>query len=437
MSLINNMLKDLESRQLREAYDQDKLLDGVKIRGAGSGKKRWLLPVIVLVLLLLLSAAVWAWFEFRNVETTEPVAVTAPEVEQAVVTAVIQSPRLSSISSRAAGKDRQLIIGLKGRASGVVLRQSGSESSLTLKQIELPEGFVIDEAVEKDFSGIDLKADAEHLLILLPLKAGESLQLTDAGSAEDQQLVLTRSYKAPVVESLPKPKPVVKAPMKAEPKTRFAAVLEEDPEPLGEGPMPVVKKRSALTVKERAEKAYQQAYESLQTGVVNEAVADLRRSIGLYPLPEAYQALAGILINQGDTAQARQHLKQGLQQLPGNTELTYLNARLLVDAGKPEQAHKILKDALPQARRDADYLALYAAVNRQLGDNRTSAQAYVEALRLRPREAVWWMGLGLALDDDQQRVAALEAYYKALAIGLGDSLDSYVMKRVQEIEGAQ
>jgi hypothetical protein len=47
------------------------------------------------------------------------------------------------------------------------------------------------------------------------------------------------------------------------------------------------------------------------------------------------------------------------------------------------------------------------------------------------------MGLGMALDDDKQKSPALEAYYKALGLGLGDGLDTYVTKRIQELEGGQ
>jgi MSHA biogenesis protein MshN len=290
-------------------------------------------------------------------------------------------------------------------------------------------------SVLSEFPGIDLSVENQDVRIELPLTQGETLQLSDGGTRENQQLILTRNYQPQAKPATAKPAPMaaMKQPKKKAAQTSPAVVA---PQKTADA-MPVVKQRIPPSPAEQAEQFYTRAYAALQQGNLTEAEQDLQHSIGLHPLSEAYLALAGIRVKQNDSSGARQLLDKGLQQLPGNDRLAYLNARLLVDAGMTEKAQKVLAEGLTQARRNPEYLALFAAVSRQLGHYRIAAQAYNEALNLKPKDAVLWMGLGLALDDDKQQSQALEAYYKALGLGLGDGLDTYVTKRIQELEGGQ
>ncbi len=439
MSLINNMLKDLESRELREAYDQDKLLGGVKVKGSKRQSSRWLLPAIVLLLLFIIAIAALLYFRYQPTRIEETAApVVLPHTQESEAPAA-RANQISAISTRSAESGEQLVVTLQGRAAGVVLRQAGPDSSLVLKQIVVPKEFSVSAAVLAAFPGMAIDRTEKEVIILLPLAKGESLQLLDGGSRDNQQLILTRTYTRPVKtlvqKKLPEQKPHQNKPRPAFPVATASAQPEE--EATSEAALPVIKQRSALTAEERAEQHYDSAYAALQEGRLDQADEQLRKSIGLNPTSEAYLALAGILIQQGNTNDARQLLQQGQRQLAGSADLAYLYARLLIDSAQLQEAQKVLAGSMTEGRKDGQYLALFGTVSRQLGHNTMAAQAYAEALKLQPQQAVWWMGLGLALDDNQQTAQALEAYYKALAIGLGDSLDSYVMKRVQELEGEQ
>jgi len=437
MSLINNMLKDLESRQLREAYDQDKLMGGVKVQGVKRKSPQWLLPFIVLVFIIAVVAAVILYFSYKPETRPQLVEATPAAVVKKPVAEVKSGPQIAALSNRSSEKGEQLIITLQGRTSGVVLRQSGSDTSLSLKQVTAPEKFSLSAKVLAAFPGIAIESMDKDTRIRLPLARGESVTLVDGGSKDNQQLILTRSYQKPARSVSPKKSPqpqVSQAPVVA---TKKIPQQEVEKIVVSDESLPVIKQRSPMSATERSEQSYKKAYAALQEGQLARAEVLLRESIGLHPSSEAYLALAGILIKQGDASNARQLLKQGQDQLSGNTDIAYLYARLLVDSGQPEQAHKVLAGSLVQGRNDGAYLALLGAVSRQLGHNTMAAQAYSEALKQNPKQAVWWMGLGLALDDNKQTPQALEAYYKALAIGLGDSLDSFVLKRVQELEGEQ
>jgi Flp pilus assembly protein TadD len=439
MSLINNMLKDLESRELREAYDQDKLLGDVKVKGSKRQSSRWLLPAIVLLLLLIAAIVVLLYFSYQPGKTAETAAPVVAPVTQEPVDPVVRANQISAISSRSAESGEQLVVTLQGRAAGVVLRQSGPDSSLVLKQIVVPEEFSLSAAVLAAFPGMAIDSNEKETAILLPLAKGESLQLLDGGSRDNQQLIVTRTYTKPVKSVVqkkqPKQKPQQNQARPAVPVATVSAQPEEEATP--EVALPVIKQRSALTATERAEQHYDSAYVALQEGRLDQAAEQLRKSIGLNPTAEAYLALAGIMIQEGNNNDARQLLQQGHRQLAGSADIAYLYARLLIDSAQLQEAQKVLAGSMAEGRNDGEYLALFGTVSRQLGHNTMAAQAYAEALNLQPQQSIWWMGLGLALDDNQQTAQALEAYYKALAIGLGDSLDTYVMKRVQELEGEQ
>jgi MSHA biogenesis protein MshN len=263
--------------------------------------------------------------------------------------------------------------------------------------------------------------------------------MEDVASGAGQAILLTRV----IMEA---PKQAVVSQVAPEPEKPRAVTQNQEAskktakpeEPaIDEQSLPVVKKAVPLSPKQQARSAYQQAQKELSRGSDQVAIQSLRKSVGSYPLPEAYVALAGLLVSQGNMSEARQLLEQGLKAIPGHADIAYLLARLQLDAGLTEQSRATLINALTSGRSNADYLALLGAVSQKLKRYAESAQAYVEALRLKPGQANWWMGLGLTLESQEKTAQAVEAYYKSLSTGLDDQFQSFVLKRIQLLEGVQ
>jgi MSHA biogenesis protein MshN len=57
-----------------------------------------------------------------------------------------------------------------------------------------------------------------------------------------------------------------------------------------------------------------------------------------------------------------------------------------------------------------------------------AAQTYRGTLQAQPRNGVWWLGLGLALESAGDRASALQAYQRAQQSG---TLDSEVLHYVE------
>jgi len=440
MSLINQMLKDLESRNLKDTYDEEKMLGGVQTNEVKSTKSIPTLIIVGLIALLLIAGG--AWFLFNSERQSEQITainssgeVTTPEQQAALVDS---SATLIAISAKDNRTGAELTLSLSSASQGLVLRLLPEKGRLELKSVSYSPELSVPLLATQLFPGIHIVSEGDNTVLTIPLAANESLKMKDASGKQGQLIVLTKTV------SQTRPRPVAKKPVEEKPKPPVSvaekkeSAITTDAEPeVDPQSLPVVKKAVPLSPEQQSLRDYQKAQDELRKGDTATAMLSLRKSIGLYPLPQAYVALGGLLVNQGNNTEARNILNQGLKALPDNSEIAYLLARLQFDAGLVEQARQSLVSALARGRRNADYLALLAAVSQQLEKYAESTQAYVEALKLKPGQATWWMGLGISLEAQGKKSQAIEAFYKSLSSGLGDSFQPFVMERINQLEGVQ
>jgi MSHA biogenesis protein MshN len=440
MSLINQMLKDLESRNLKDTYDEEKMLGGVQTNDAKPVKNISTLIIAGVIVLLLIAGG--AWFLFNSEQQSEQIStnnssgkVTTPEQQAALVD---NSATLIAISAKDNRTGAELTLSLSSASQGLVLRLLPGKGRLELKSVSYSPELSVPLLVTRLFPGIQIESEGDNTVLTIPLAANESLKMKDASGNQGQLIVLTKTV------SQTRPKPVAKKPVEEKPKPPVSvaekkeSAITTDAEPeVDPQSLPVVKKAVPLSPEQQSLRDYQRAQDELRKGDTATAMLSLRKSIGLYPLPQAYVALGGLLVNQGNNTEARNLLNQGLKALPDNSEIAYLLARLQFDAGLVEQARQSLVSALARGRSNADYLALLAAVSQQLERYTESTQAYVEALKLKPGQATWWMGLGISLEAQGKQSQAIEAFYKSLSSGLGDSFQPFVMERIHQLEGVQ
>ena len=176
-----------------------------------------------------------------------------------------------------------------------------------------------------------------------------------------------------------------------------------------------------LAVVAAADKAYEEAEQQLQTA--------LRQQPGWV---EAQVLLARVRHARGDTQGAIDGLTLALQHQPDNRVLRTALARLLVDAGKHEEALKQFQRLLKQAPQDADYLyavgmlamhgehwdearRAWQALRNQGGDRQTEATYYLAHVEEREEHLDLAAGLyasitdGPLLMDAGLRLAGIEA----------------------------
>lgn len=187
------------------------------------------------------------------------------------------------------------------------------------------------------------------------------------------------------------------------------------------------------TPAERAAAAYAAGVEAAQNGQI--ARAEARFGAALDADPTAYgarQALAALLDRQGRAQEAMQVFITGMQADPAHRGLfARLYARLLVAHDQISQAISVLKDNLPTATDVPEHYAFLAALLEREGDHEAAIANYMKALTVRPGEGRWWAGVAVSYEQSREPDRALAAYRRARrAGGLGVTLATYVNKRI-------
>ena len=271
---------------------------------------------------------------------------------------------------------------------------------------------------------------------------------------------VVRAAPAVAVAPAPAPAPVVAAPVTPlpKPKTEVAKVAVA-PAP---APAPVPALASAPVPDAAAKLALKKEAPALVTGgTVTRQLSTEQRA------DNAYRE-ATTLVRQGRGAEAQKLLQQILMDLPAHQDARLLSARVWMDEGKLAEAKTLLAEGvslkpqafalysalahaqlmgkevdaaaatlergLPAAGENAEYQALLAAVLQQQARHAEAVQHYVVALRQWPDTSNWLVGLGVSLQALNNTASAVEAYQRALDLGLPASLSQFTRDQLNQIK---
>ncbi|MFC4931308.1 tetratricopeptide repeat protein [Massilia sp. GCM10023247] len=184
---------------------------------------------------------------------------------------------------------------------------------------------------------------------------------------------------------------------------------------------------------QQAENSYRRALAHLEEGRVAEAIAGLQATLRAHPKHEAArQTLVSLLIESKRGDEAMGQLEQALALDPRQPALAMLLARLQIERGK--SGIETLLRSLPYAAGKGDYHAFLAGALQREARYGEAAEQYQTALRSAPGNAVWWMGLGIALQADKRHAEALDAFRQAKALGsLPGELQGFVERKLQQL----
>lgn len=187
------------------------------------------------------------------------------------------------------------------------------------------------------------------------------------------------------------------------------------------------------TPAEQAEADYRRGIAAIRRGDTGEAGEALRAALRLMPAHvAARQALLGQLTEQQRWHDAETLALDGVGLLPQRSDWALLAARLMYDRGEAELALETLNQHAAAARQNADYQVMHALLLQRAGRYADAANCYRTALALRPGEGRWWFGLGRALDADRREAEARQAYEKARDSGnLPPDLQQSVERRLR------
>ncbi|MCR4510915.1 tetratricopeptide repeat protein [Pseudomonas sp. 32.2.56] len=446
MSLVNDMLRDLETR--RAAPNERVQLEGLYAVDEEAAARRdrfermrrgsiWFMAVILIGVLVGLMIG-------RVVKGVPDLAtVTRPVAPAPVVQLPVQV--LDVLPQHDA---RGLVLQLLLDRSVTYQRSEESGAvSLRLKDTQLV-GEPQQSRVQRDGRSLSWRvenkgADVQILLVGL----GDSLDVRDrleaagdrwmlwvevplntAVAVDDAPLALDN---LPLAEAAPAP---VEAPMPAWvsaplPAPAAAPPAAAQPAPVASAPQVKIATHQPdpLTL----------ARQALQDGDNARAISllePLHKSRGQDP--DVLRWLARAYLAAGDQQRLLTWLPAQLAQLPDDSELRLLLARAQLQAGDTEGAVATLEQNPPRLEQEPTYFALLAASYQQTGQWQNSAELYRRMTALRPTQSTWQLGLAIALEQLDQPAEAGRHYRLALqGQGLDDSARRFASERAKALGG--
>lgn len=180
---------------------------------------------------------------------------------------------------------------------------------------------------------------------------------------------------------------------------------------------------------------YRQALVNLQQGRVAEAQANLTQALEANPSnQEARQTLAGLLVDNKRNDEAKATLAAGLAISPEQSDFRMALARLQVEAGDRSGALNILEQGLAYAKGNADYQSFLATLLQRAERHEEAINHYMTALSLNDANPNSLIGLGISLQVVGKLENAQEAFTRAQAsTTLTPELSLFVEQRLKQI----
>lgn len=148
---------------------------------------------------------------------------------------------------------------------------------------------------------------------------------------------------------------------------------------------------------------------------------------------EARELLIGLMLRGDRQGAALQQLDLGLQQHPEHAKFALIKARLLVETGDAPGALQVLDGIRGTRTGRTELLQLRGALYQQLVRYEEAVANYRELLSLTPMAGTAWVGLAISLDGLGD-AESIEAYRRALQIGgLPDAAANYARQRLADL----
>jgi MSHA biogenesis protein MshN len=131
---------------------------------------------------------------------------------------------------------------------------------------------------------------------------------------------------------------------------------------------------------------------------------------------------------------AIKRLEEGLAVNRADGAMAMMLARIQIDGGQTKAAIDTLSRSLPYDRDRAENHAFMAGLLQKENRHREAIDYYLNALRKVPRNAVWWMGLGISLQAEKRNAEARDAFSRADSIGgMPADLQAFVRQRLEQL----
>jgi len=145
--------------------------------------------------------------------------------------------------------------------------------------------------------------------------------------------------------------------------------------------------------------------------------------------------LANTLVRIGRSGAAQRVLEAGLKRDPKAWPLALSEARILVARTEIGQAAKLLEAHRPGVEQAPEYYAYMAGLAQRQGDDDRAVSLYRRITAQDGTRGVWWMGLAISLRRENRRDEALRAFQRAyMDKTLSDNLRHYIDTQIAKLQ---
>lgn len=435
MSVINQMLRDLDNRQNHSAGMS--FMESMHLRSdAGSRVIRYREKYFWGVLFIC-SALLCLWLWQRNL--TDYSFSTSGQSE---AVKVLADPALQEIAARktstvrVVGADWQfgrsgsasLILTLAGKPGQAVIQTAlaSGETEFVLPSVSMDTALPMLKVNDSPFESYRISQRDKDLVLTVKTADNATIatSLKQTESSDQARWVLTTT-------------PIVEEPVRPPEAVASVAVTKANTDSVKSSTADEFRRPPSGVKKVRA--SYQRALGYVQENRLNAAVGELQKVLQQDSSGnEARELLVTLYQQTGRSMEANVLLKEGIAANPSYLPFTRLYADDLITNGELEQAARVLKNAERYAIGDGDYNALQGAVAQRLSQHDQAVNFYMKALEAQPRNSAWWMGLAISLEALNKKEAAAGAYAAAIDSGrLNSKLLAYVNTRLRNLEQAK
>lgn len=146
----------------------------------------------------------------------------------------------------------------------------------------------------------------------------------------------------------------------------------------------------------------------------------------------ARKQLAALWYGKKSYRDAINLLSQGIALAPPAQEMRLMSARIYYQQGQARQAYNILQPI--KASNSAEIQTLLANTSAELNEHNSAITAYQKLITLEPDVGRWWLGVAVSLDSLGNFVPARNAYKQAIARNnLSSSAMKFARERLIEL----
>ncbi|WP_199610749.1 tetratricopeptide repeat protein [Flocculibacter collagenilyticus] len=437
MSVINQMLKDIEQRKSVTQSDSENEAhnSATTSQGAGSHQQTELtstshsstaivVGVFALIGVSVACLLVWIGMQFASEQSTSQLtsnsaSSSAPHsASQAIPQSVAAQAPLSMPSEGSTSLDVSTV-----PASAV----SDSQASDTqLDTVPIPDWEI---SRAKPTTGVaqheqrEVNAEPAH-----PQSSNNHGQYIEQSQAQLQ----TSSSASPNTHTAAKSKVTSHVAERTVNPIQHTANSQLQPQPESKSSFSVQKVQ--ITKAQRAALLFEQAQEQYQQGFIVDSMEGFNQVLLIQPEHiEARTYLAATLFGRNQTAQAVKILERGLQLKPEQSQWRIMLAKLFMENEKEDTALYYVTPFL--AESGAEYLALRGTLAQKMNKPEIAKESFTQLSQLEPHQARWWLGKAIAEEQAGEQAAAVKSYRQASQLtGLSSASQRFVMQKIASLE---